>query len=151
MINEINLSNNKLGDEFKTRNGQTVTLVYSYILDNTLFYVVTIGNPVYFSYPVYDNGKVNLGIEGDFDLIEQVTGNIPMPNPYSFEQQMSKQNEMHGSLMNKLMDQVGDLSKERRLDRREHIAIALIKAHDKYSTIEQDIDFIEKAITQDGN
>lgn len=151
MINEINLSNNKLGDEFKTRNGQTVTLVYSYILDNTLFHVVTIGNPVYFSYPVYDNGKVNLGIEGDFDLIEQVTGNTTMPNPYSFEQQMSKQNEMHESLINKLMDQVGDLSKERRLDRREHIAIALIKAHGKYSTIEQDIDFIEKAITQDGN
>lgn len=151
MTNEINLSNNKLGDEFKTRNGQTVTLVYSYILDNTLFHVVTIGNPVYFSYPVYDNGKVNLGIEGDFDLIEQVTDNTTMPNPYSFEQQMSKQNEMHESLMNKLMDQVGDLSKERRLDRREHIAIALIKAHGKYSTIEQDIDFIEKAITQDGN
>ena len=151
MINEINLSNNKLGDEFKTRNGQTVTLVYSYILDNTLFHVVTIGNPVYFSYPVYDNGKVNLGIEGDFDLTEQVTGNTTMPNPYSFEQQMSKQDEMHESLMNKLMDQVGDLSKERRLDRREHIAIALIKAHGKYSTIEQDIDFIEKAITQDGN
>lgn len=151
MINKINLSNNKLGDEFKTRNGQTVTLVYSYILDNTLFHVVTIGNPVYFSYPVYDNGKVNLGIEGDFDLIEQVTGNTTMSNPYSFEQQMSKQNEMHESLMNKLMDQVGDLNKERRLDRREHIAIALIKAHGKYSTIEQDIDFIEKAITQDGN
>lgn len=151
MTNEINLSNNKLGDEFKTRNGQTVTLVYSYILDNTLFHVVTIGNPVYFSYPVYDNGKVNLSIEGDFDLIEQVTGNTPMPNPYSFEQQMSKQNEMHESLMNKLMDQVGDLSKERRLDRREHIAIALIKAHGKYNAIGQDIDFIEKAITKDGN
>lgn len=151
MTNEINLSNNKLGDEFKTRNGQIVTLVYSYILDNTLFHVVTVGNPVYFSYPVYDNGKVNLGIEGDFDLIEQVAGNTTMPNPYSFEQQMNKQNEMHESLMNKLMDQVGDLSKERRLDRREHIAIALIKAHGKYNAIEQDIDFIEKAITKDGN
>lgn len=150
MTNEINLLNNKLGDEFKTRNGQTVTLVYSYILDNTLFHVVTVGNPVYFSYPVYDNGKVNLGIEGDFDLIEQVTGNTTPPNPYSFEQQMSKQNEVHESLMNKLMNQVGDLSKERRLDRREHIAIALIKAHGKYNAIEQDIDFIEKAITQDG-
>lgn len=147
----MNLSNNKLGDEFKTRNGQIVTLVYSYILDNTFFHVVTIGNPVYFSYPVYDNGKVNLGIEGDFDLIEQVTGNTTMPNPYSFEQQVSKQNEMHESLMNKLMDQVGDLRKERRLDRREHIAIALIKAHGKYNAIEQDIDFIEKAITKDGN
>lgn len=151
MTNEINLSNNKLGDEFKTRKGQTVTLVYSYILDNTLFHVVTVGSPVYFSYPVYDNGKVNLGIEGDFDLIEQVTGNTTMSNPYSFEQQMSKQNEMHESLMNKLMDQVGDLSKERRLDRREHIAIALIKAHGKYNAIEQDIDFIEKAIAKDGN
>ncbi len=151
MTNEVNLSNNKLGDEFKTRNGQTVTLAYSYILDNTLFHVVTIGNPVYFSYPVYDNGKVNLGIEGDFDLMEQVTGNTTMPNPYALEQQISTQNEMHGSLMNKLMDQIGDLSKERRLDRREHIAIALINAHGKYNAIEQDIDFIEKAIVKDGN
>ena len=53
--------------------------------------------------------------------------------------------------MTKLLDQVGDISKERRLDRREHIAIALIKVHGKYNTIEQDIDFIEKAITKDGN
>ena len=85
------------------------------------------------------------------DEIRELINNTTMPNPYSFEHQMSKQNEMHESLMNKLMDQVGDLSKERRLDRREHIAIALIKAHGKYNAIEQDIDFIEKAITKDGN
>lgn len=150
MTNEINLSNCKLGDEFMTRSGMRVTFVYEYNEGDTTRYVVTIGNPVYMSYPVYENGKANLDMELGEDLVEQVAGGtLQTSHPYYFTDDIDKQNETYSSLMTKLMDQVGDIGKEKRLDRREHIAIALIRAaHGKYSNIQQDIDFIEEAINK---
>ncbi len=129
------------GDKFKTRGGDIAVFIWM-CPDGK--YLMQLNNAT-FCWPVDANGRV-AEVESCWDLIEQVEGQTL----FTFQQQMDVNNSIYKDAMAKLLDQVGYINKDKRDNRREHIAIALIRAHGKYDKIEQDIDFIEQAILKDG-
>lgn len=152
-MNNINIEGSNIGDKFKTRNGNIVELVYNTfdLEENKHKYLMYLSQSFPMSWFVYADGKIDTNKNGNWDIVEKVEDIFATTlKKSSFTEQIEEQNEMYKEAMSKFLNQIGDISNERKLDRREHIAIALIQAHGKYDMLEQDINSIERAITQDG-
>ena len=129
------------GDKFKTRNDDIATFIW---ISPDGKYLMQLNNST-FCWPVNANGRLTDEEDSTWDIIEQLE-TVPPP---TWKQQLDEDSSIYKDAMTKLLDQVGDISKERRLDRREKIVIALINAWGKdYSILDLkgEVDRIESII-----